>query len=493
MLFSSHAFIFVFLPAILIAVRSASKPSRLKWRILLLIGVSLFLYALWNITFLPILLGSISLNYIGAQLLRRPVRRRRGLFIALVGVNVGALVWFKYLHQIENGLGLIGYPRSLPDIGLPLAISFYTFQQIWFLIDCYRRPDSVRGGFFDYLLLVVFFPHLLVGPIVRYADLVPQFYTGARLAVWRSNLAVGLSIFSIGLAKKVLLADSIAGLVDPAFAAASNGQIPATGTAWVAAFAYMILLYFDFSGYSDMAIGLGRMFGVRLPLNFNSPYQANGLVELWQHWHMSITRFFTDQVYSPISLNQFRACVAGRYGKAITFLRSVILPTVFTFVLIGLWHGSGLTFVIFGLLHGFALSLIRLGRELRFPSLPNWLSGPVSVWFFGVTLVFIRAPDIATAGAMLRAMFGNAGTFTSAFPPLTIALLALGAGICFLAPNTAELFADYRPALDRIDGRPKNRRLRWMPSTAWALASAILLAAAVLNLYSLRPFIYLQF
>ena len=297
----------------------------------------MFFYGWWNPVYLGLILGSILFNYaVGFSLLGRP--HKLTLFLGVAG-NLGVLGYFKYANFfIDNINALTSNDIILEQIILPLGISFFTFQQITYLVDAYRG-ETREYNFLHYCLFVVFFPQLIAGPIVHHKEMLPQFAKDALYGLKSRNLAVGFTIFIIGLFKKVVLADGIAVHATSVFAGAEHGVYLTFFEAWGGALAYSFQLYFDFSGYSDMAIGLARMFGIRLPLNFNSPFKATSIIDFWRRWHITLSRFLRDYLYIPLGGN--------RKGEARRFTNLMI-----AMLLGGLWHGAGWNFVLFGLAHG---------------------------------------------------------------------------------------------------------------------------------------------
>lgn len=345
MLFNAHSFIFIFLPVTLVIFHLLSRRGQATYAISALIVASLVFYGWWEPSYLLLILASIAFNFcisealVRSALVKKP-RRKCLLWFGIV-VNLGALGWFKYAHfLVDSGNTVLGTDMHVQRIILPLAISFFTFQQIAYLVDTYRARTHERS-FLHYALFVTFFPQLIAGPIVHHKEMLPQFAKqvgGLKL----QNLIIGLTIFFLGLFKKVIIADGVSPYSDTVFAMAANGDTLTFLESWAGALAYSIQLYFDFSGYSDMAIGLARMFGVRLPLNFNSPYKSRNIIEFWRRWHMTLSRFLRDYLYFALGGN--------RHGAARTYANLMIVM-----LLGGLWHGAGWTFVLWGALHGFYL------------------------------------------------------------------------------------------------------------------------------------------
>jgi D-alanyl-lipoteichoic acid acyltransferase DltB (MBOAT superfamily) len=518
-LFNSYPFLFCFLPAALAGFFAAARLGGPRAAAAVLVAASLWFYGWWNPAFLLLLLASVAGNYAASRAIvasaSRP-RRQAALLALAAAVNLGALIYYKYLADLLAFLCLHGLPvPTMAPLVLPLGISFFTFTQLGYLIDC-RAGTAGRAGVLDYLLFVTFFPHLIAGPILHHREIMPQF---SDPATWRGsmqNLAVGSSIFLIGLLKKCLLADPLAPVVAAGFGHAAGLDLPA---AWQAAGAYSLQLYFDFSGYSDMAIGLARMFNLRFPLNFNSPYKAESVIDYWQRWHMTLTRYLTLYLFTPMALaatrrRSRRGLPVGRAGQASArgFVMMVMLPILLTMTLAGIWHGSGLTFIAFGVLHGAYLTINHAWRVFG-PRPPKGRGGQgararrIAVTYLAVLAgaVVFRAPSLAVAGQVLGGMAGLHGLGLHA---LRLALAAggrawlraaravgwLGAlyAIVWLAPNTQQVMRDVAPALETVRAGPFPR-LVWRPSLPWALAMGGSAALGLLALGGSSEFLYFRF
>jgi D-alanyl-lipoteichoic acid acyltransferase DltB (MBOAT superfamily) len=410
MLFNSAGFILGFLPLSLggffACGRLAGRRAALAW----LLASDLVFYGWWNPRHVALLAGSVAVNYLLAQRLARLVaagRREatRAWLAGGVAFNLGLLGWFKYadfvLHILAPGAPTLG-------IVLPLAISFFTFQQIMFLVDT-ARGQRVAAGPLSYAAFVCFFPHLIAGPIVRPAEILPQLQAPGLARPRAENITSGLMIFLLGLGKKLVLADTFGGFADIGFAAAAHGSALTLIEAWFAVLAYALQIYFDFSGYSDMAIGLARMANVDFPLNFASPYQARDIADFWRRWHISLSRFLRDYLYIPLGGN--------RHGEARRLLNLML-----TMLLGGLWHGAAWTFVAWGGLHGLYLIVHRLWGRLGW-RLPRPLAQGLTLLAVVVAWVPFRADGMAATCAMLRGMAGLNGLalpqmIVDAWPPL---------------------------------------------------------------------------
>jgi alginate O-acetyltransferase complex protein AlgI len=496
MLFNSYEFIFLFLPiavALYFLIGRLSQDLGALWLAL----ASLLFYGYWNPAYVPLLLISVAVNFGVGRLIAASAARgpRRAALIAGLGFDMLLLGYYKYVgFLVEAANAAIGLGLAVPEIYLPLGISFFTFTQIAFLVDVYQRKASEYRAV-HYLLFVTFFPHLIAGPILHHKEIMPQFARPRTYHLSASNLAVGLSIFFIGLAKKTALADGLSPIVAHVFDAAQYGATPGLAEAWSGALGYTLQLYFDFSGYSDMAIGLARLVGIRMPLNFLSPYKAADIIDFWRRWHMTLSRFLRDYLYIPLGGN--------RKGNARRYLNLII-----TMVLGGLWHGAGWTFAAWGTLHSLYLvtnhawraATLRLG--LRSQSTIWTRSLARSVTFLAVVAgwVVFRADTLASAGRVLAGMSGIAGTAARLVPlhwNEAYERIALGLLIVWLAPNTQQIMGRYAPSLP-IDRALWRTRLpgfvvHWRQSVPWAYASAAVACVGLLWLGRITEFLYFRF
>jgi D-alanyl-lipoteichoic acid acyltransferase DltB (MBOAT superfamily) len=404
MMFHSAVFILGFLPVSLAGFFALGRLSGPAWALRWVVAASLVFYGWWNPWHLPLLIGSIAANHAVACKIRRAAHARRWL-AAGIALNLGVLGWFKYadflLHAVAPGA-----PRL--DIALPLAVSFLTFQQVMFLVGAYRDPaDPVRP--LHYAALVTFFPHLIAGPIVRPAEILPQLAATGLARPCRTNLADGLLTFLLGLAKKCVLADMFGGFADTGFAAAESGTGLSLFEAWYATLSYALQVYFDFSGYSDMATGVARMMNVRFPLNFDSPYQATDIAAFWRRWHMTLGAFLRDYLYIPLGGNR-----GGAARRAATLMATMLLA--------GLWHGAAWNFVAWGGLHGLFLAAHAQYRR-RFRPMPPPLGQAITLLAVVAAWVPFRAASLHGALAVLGGMAGLHGVvlprmIVAALPPL---------------------------------------------------------------------------
>lgn len=380
MVFNSLVFLVAFLPlawgGYLVLTRIGRNRVSTGWLVL----ASLVFYGWWNPAYLPLLIGSILFNYGCGQAIGKADRKRFWLILGITG-NIALLGWFKYTDFV---LSLV----DAPALGwvLPLAISFFTFQQIDYLVDRYRG-DAAQTSLLDYALFVTFFPQLIAGPIVQHRDILGSFQKPKRTVSTR-QIATGVFLFVIGLTKKVALADTFA-----LYANKGYDSIPTLSTleAWITSYAYTFQLYFDFSGYCDMALGLGLLFGVTLPLNFSSPYKADTIQAFWKQWHMTLNRFLTKHIYIPLG--------GSRYGVGRTLLHIFIV-----FAISGIWHGAGWTFILWGCLHGLAVIVQRLWGKQGW-RLPRFLRWFLTFQFVHLAWVYFRADSVSSAHALFQRMF----------------------------------------------------------------------------------------
>jgi D-alanyl-lipoteichoic acid acyltransferase DltB (MBOAT superfamily) len=400
MLFNSYTYILVFFPLVALIYFSLSRARLTLAAKAALIIASLVFYGWWNPAYVPLLVCSILFNYaVGAVLARstghgRAASKKAVLMLGLAG-NIACLGYFKYANFLLEILrGAFGLDLPALPVVLPLGISFFTFTQIAYLVDAYLG-ETTEYDFLNYLLFVTFFPHLLAGPILHHAEMMPQFDRLKNKIFQKSNLTLGLALFFIGLFKKTALADTFAGYANVGF---DHPERLSLVEAWVASLSFSLQLYFDFSGYTDMALGGARILGIRMPVNFNSPYKAVNIQDFWRRWHITLSRFLRNYIYIPLGGN--------RSGEARTLINLFL-----TFLIGGIWHGAGYTFLAWGALHGAAMVVHRfwVRRHLKLPRALAWL---VTFLFVNLAWVFFRAKDFSAAAAMLRAMAGLERPFT---------------------------------------------------------------------------------
>ena len=491
LLFNSYAFLLVFLPVTyclfhLIAARAPHAAN------LVLALASMAFYGWWDIRYVPLLGASITFNYLVARQLiglRRAGRPTMRVLGPAVAANLALLGYFKYADFfIGTTNALAGTHIPALALVLPLGISFFTFTQVALLVDIHRgEVDHLSAT--DFALFVTYFPHLIAGPVLHHREMLPQFASPAMHRRDPHLLNVGLAIFAFGLAKKTLLADTVAPYADAVFGAAVAGKALTAGEAWGGALAYTFQLYFDFSGYSDMAIGLSLLFGVRLPQNFASPYKAESIIDFWRRWHMTLSRFLRDYLYIPLGGNR-----NGPWRRQANLMLTMLLG--------GLWHGAGWTFVAWGALHGLYLVINHRWRSACTGSpgmtalFTGWRGRLLTFAAVVIAWVFFRADSFGTASRMLEAMAGlsNASAVATADENWRrgALLIALLAACAWWMPNVTEIFRLERPALPSPipEGAP---RRSWRPTPGWWAASGFLLGAGVLTFHRNSPFLYFQF
>jgi len=517
MLFNSAPFVFLFLPLALAGYYLILWLGFQRWLFVFLVVASLAFYSVWNPPYVLLLLASVLANYLfGLWIERRRDREARtGLALALgIAANLAVLGWYKYADFFAANINaLTGAGITLEKIILPLAISFYTFQQIAYLTDVARGEVS-SGGIARYTTFVIFFPQLIAGPIVHYREMMPQFFGRNLGRFWRADITIGLTIFAIGLFKKTVIADTAAGFSTPVFDAAHAGAAIGLLAGWKAAVCYTFQLYFDFSGYSDMAVGLGRMFGIRLPPNFHSPLRAPNIAEYWRRWHMTLQQFIVAYMYQPLTLPLARWSARRGFGKWPTFWATVALPIFTIFVAIGLWHGAAWTFVLFGTMHGAYLAVnafwqlwrkkARRGRTPR--AWHRAAAHALTLLAVAAANVMFRAETVADAVAVWRGMLrvSEIGSLPSVLPASGAELLsepfafaALVTLIVALMPNTQQLMGRYGPVIGWHRWRavdPPALKLLWRPTPPWAMfTGAVLFFAVIFIARAQSEFIYFNF
>ena len=385
MLFNSFVFLFVFLPVVLVGFYGLGPKIRNSYIVFWLFLCSLFFYGWWKPGYLILLCISIVVNYF---ISKQAMQRKKSFLVTGITFNLTILFFYKYADFFIFNVNVLSNSSILYlDWALPLGISFYTFQQIAYLVDCYKG-FRVETNFISYGLFVSFFPQLIAGPIVHHKEMMTQFRSPFLTRVNYENLSKGFFIFMMGLAKKVVLADSFGLLADKGY---GNISMLSAKEAWITSLSYSLQLYFDFSGYSSMAIGLGLLFNIKLPQNFNSPYKSASIQEFWRNWHITLSRFLRDYVYIPLG------------GNKVSSLRTNA-NLIITFLLGGIWHGAGWTFIIWGLLHGSALVVYRYWKKVGVES-PTFISILLTFFFVNATWVFFRAEDFQDAMALLSTMF----------------------------------------------------------------------------------------
>jgi D-alanyl-lipoteichoic acid acyltransferase DltB (MBOAT superfamily) len=505
MIFNSWEFILIYLPLVFAAFAVAQRYGGWQSAYVVLGLASLIFYGFFSPLLLGILSVSVVSNFVIGNVLISAAaagKPSRSLLIFAILGNLGALAYFKYSNfLIDIANQYTGGSYSHLDIILPIGISFYTFIQIGYLVEA--NSGQVKSQPFSrYLTFATFFPCVTAGPLVMQKEFFSQledrtdsFWNGRRIAA-------GLIMFSMGLFKKVVFADSIAPFANNTFDAVAGGQSIDIVAAWVGALAYTLQLYFDFSGYSDMALGLGAIFGILLPLNFNSPFKATNISDFWQRWHMTMTRFFTTFVFSPLAVSGMRSSMKAKHGPVMRFLISGAGPIVLTMFVAGIWHGAGWVFVVYGVIHGVAIAINNGWRQFSPITLP-----PVIGWMLTMSvvvsgLVIFRAADVSTALTILAAMWAipttapdiSLGMVTTVYSGVVPVIAILGA-VVLLLPNSHEILSAEKIVIsDQIPALTiKHRMLSWRPTAGWAFATATLIVIGFANIGSKSSFLYYQF
>jgi len=513
MLFNSFEFLFCFLPAVLFLFHFAHSRYSDVAAIKVLVCASLFFYGWWQPIYLLLLLSSIVLNFYLAKLIFR--FQSKTITVFAISLNLASILYYKYAAFLLDSYSMMtGQDWHIEQVLLPLAISFFTFQQIAYLVDVYRK-GVIENNFLNYTLFVSFFPQLIAGPIVHHSSMMPQFSDSGRLGIRSANFAIGLSIFSIGLFKKTVLADGVAVYANQLFQQVDNGHLqPDFFQAWGGALAYTCQLYFDFSGYSDMAIGLGLLFGIALPLNFNSPYKALSIIDFWRRWHMTLSQFLRDYLYIALGGNRL-----GSFRRYVNLFLTMLLG--------GLWHGAGWNFLIWGALHGFYLIVnhgftsIKHKLPIQFPaSLSRILSWILCFVAVVIGWVFFRASTLDGALTVLNGMAGFNGVSLPAgiiaqlqFAQPLFELLGITSNsnggsvliqtwlwslslilIALVFPNVHDLFHKVLNEESKIKTKQNFKvTWHWQPKKRWACMLAIMLLLGISTLGQVSEFLYFNF
>jgi alginate O-acetyltransferase complex protein AlgI len=518
MLFNSYTFLLVFLPLTLLVfqlLRRGNQRLAMGW----LVVSSLAYYGVWNPDpeqawtpfYLILICSSCLANFCLGRILAPRAHSAAGRGILAFGLiaNLSLLFYFKYIGLFEKTMAfLTGGSFSLPDVILPLGLSFFTFQKIAFLVDAYRG-ETKAYKFLDFLLFVTFFPQLIAGPIVHHKEIMPQIQRSIGPARRSIDLSVGLTLFAMGLFKKVVIADNLAPIATRLFALAARGERDLTmAEAWVAATAYALQLYFDFSGYSDMAIGGSRLFGIRLPVNFHSPYKASSIVDFWRRWHITLSRFLRDYLYFSIGGN--RRGPIRRYSNLLI-----------TMLLGGLWHGAGWTYVLWGGLHGTFLCInhawFGLRKKFSIPAIPKPLA--ILLTFLVVVTAWVPfragAFELGAGGSTQSALAATKSIFASMFgfngwsnwPNASAMEVKFSHGmravacvlIVWLLPNSQQIMRRYQPALGlkgltgKTNAPGPRHPWQWRPTAPWIAFIILLLLGSLYEFDKLSEFIYFQF
>ena len=500
MTFNSLQFLLVYLPICYAGFLLVHRG--LGWRgvYAYLSLASVVFYAFFSLTLACILIGSIAANFFFARAIVSAERQSIRNWIAgfAITANLAALGYFKYANffiDIANDVGVAGGGHL--DLIAPIGISFYTFTQIGYLLEAAaRRTEQISLS--RYALFAGFFPCVTAGPLLMQRDFLSQTLGRTDRAFTPTRVAIGLTMFGIGLAKKVIIADSIAPHADVVFDGVAAGGAVAMTEAWIGSLSYTLQLYFDFSGYSDMAIGIAFLFGFKLPLNFNSPFKAVSISDFWNRWHMTMTRFFTNFLYTHMAMRNSRRAVQKGYGRLHKWMIAGAAPIFYTFVVAGVWHGAGWTFVVYGVIHGLALAVNHGWREWSLPAPPPLIGWAMTMFVVVTGLTVFRAPDLAVATEMLLAMWG-VSSVESAYVRVDIgtavAMIAVGAAIVLTLPNSQEILRSHWISSDAEPTKvsPSARVIRWAPNIGWAIAVATLIVLSTASIEDGVGFLYYDF
>lgn len=488
MLFNSYEFILLFLPITLLVFHLIGKQGERRLAIAWLVGASLFFYGWWNPAYLILMLFSILFNYgIGISLGLSRVFSKKIILAFGIIVNLSVLGYYKYANFFVDNLNAISNADIVfEQVILPLAISFFTFQQVAYLVDTFKG-ETREYSFLHYCLFVTFFPQLIAGPIVHHKEMLPQFEKDSLYRLRADNLAIGFTIFAIGLFKKVMIADSISAYATPVFSAAEIGVVLTFFEAWTGSIAYSLQLYFDFSGYSDMAIGLARMFGIRLPVNFSSPYKSTSVIEFWRRWHITLSRFLRDYLYIPLG---------GNRGGKLKRHKNLMI----TMILGGLWHGAGWTYIIWGGLHGLYLLINHSWVEFRrllfngrkYPDIFRKIGWILTIIAIVIAWVPFRAESFEGAISILTSMSGLNGIGGDSPKQFIIAIILLII-TTIIPPNTQQIMKNYTPVLESHDIDQVNKYLQWKPTALWSIAVSLIFITSLFSLSEKSEFLYFQF
>lgn len=480
MLFNSFAFIFIFLPIVCIGYHLSNKANYPEFAKLWLLGGSLYFYSYFNISYLPLILLSVGVNFLFAKAM---MKGQKFWFYPSLIFNIGLLCYFKYMNFFLENLNFVtGIDFNVVKIIFPLGISFYTLQQIAYLVDVYQGVVEEEKKLLDYAVYVTFFPCLISGPIAHYDSVMPQFNDLKNKVFNSRNFSLGIFLFCIGLFKKVIIADSISPWVNANYEHSHELHL---FSAWGTSLAYTLQLYFDFSGYTDMAIGAAKMFNISIPQNFNSPLRSANINDFWSRWHITLTDFIRTYIFTPIIRLMPRPTF--RYSMLSMFLAMTIA---------GIWHGPAWTYVIYGMVHGLAI-VIHHNWKKKKKKLPYWLGWFITFNFVNLSFILFRAPSMKAAGNVMAGMLGLQGIY---LPKMGIALLqklqALGVKFGpYMTNDENILLALIVLGFVLIFKAPSSMELeeRFEPHNRFALASAVLFVVCMFGLNRVSEFIYFNF
>lgn len=471
MSFNSFSFLFLFLPLASIAYYLSARYLAARVANIVLVLCSLGFYSLGNLAYTPLLLGSILFNYLAGRMIAGASgnSRRRWLLLGLTG-NILVLALFKYANFFLHTVGALWGPGfAFPEWAFPLGISFFTLQQVMYLVDCYEELIQAND-LLTHAAFVSFFPTVILGPLTRARQIAPQIRQAINTNA--ENISQALTLLAIGLFKKVVLADSFARVADAGFSSPAGLS---TVEAWFSSFAYTFQIYFDFSGYTDIAIGAALLLGFTLPINFNTPYRSKSVTEFWQRWHITLSQFITTYLYTPI-LRSFRKAT----------VKTASFATLAAMTIAGLWHGPAWTFVLFGLLHGIGLVVNLVWRKKVKKTVPRGLAWAATLFFVNVTFIFFRAADVSSAIHICRALLPQHDLLSLSVLKQSIRLadfaviglpLLIGVPAAFWGENSVSLSRQIKPRL----------------LTAWGVASLMLISLLYMNSSLAKGFVYFKF
>ena len=503
MSFTSLQFILEFLPLSYLGYVLTQRFFGTKMALNYLALVSLVFYGMWGAQLLIVLLISLAFNFSVGNILPNLGDNRtlaKNLLAGSIATNLVMLGYLKYTNffvDIANqvtGAGFVSY-----DIAVPIGVSFFTFVQIGFLVDAYNG-QLLRHNFTHYVIFAAFFPTVTAGPLVMQREMMEQLGDPRHKAFELGRVMIGLTMFAMGLFKKILIADSIAPFADAVFDGAHSGFGLTASTAWIGSLSYALQLYFDFSGYSDIAIGLGTIFGIKLPLNFDSPFKATNISDFWRRWHMTMTRFFTAYIYSGLAMAGMRKAMTSRASHFGRFFLSAALPSFVTFLCAGVWHGSGWTYVIYGAMHGVAIAIFLGWREFSKFQLSPALAWALTMMTVVCGLVVFRAPDLTTAFRLFHSMFGLGGFVPVANAIIidmaqALSMVVIFGAITLLLPNTQQIVHHEWPVVDAkpADVARNAGLVTWRPNFTSAILSAVIFTIGVASITTTSSFVYFKF
>jgi alginate O-acetyltransferase complex protein AlgI len=503
MAFTSLQFIFLFLPVAYLGFLLAHRFGGSRAAMTFLGVVSLVYYAMFGLQLLAVLLVSMAVNFtLGQRItaMNEQKQSTKNILLGGIAANLLMLGYLKYSNFfIDIANQVTGSGMSHLDIAIPIGVSFFTFVQIGYLIDAFNG-QLIKHDFSKYVVFAAFFPAVTAGPLVMQRETMEQLGNDNIKAFDARRLTIGLTMFAMGLFKKVMLADSIAPFADGVFGGVTNGMGLDTATAWIGSVCYTLQLYFDFSGYSDMAIGLATIFAIKLPMNFDSPFKATNISDFWRRWHMTMTRFFTAYVYSGVAMWGMRKAMGLGMARAGRFFLTAAVPSFLTFLVAGIWHGSGWTFVIYGAMHGIAIATFLAWREFGSFKLPSPAAWALTMVTVICGLVVFRAPDVPTALSMLGHMWGFASN--AAGSELIVidqaqatSMIVILSAITLLLPNTQQILHMDWPV---VDSKPEDAALNaglvaWRPTYQSVFVTACILTVGITSIGSSTGFLYYKF